>query len=789
MLQKLVTILIVISFVPLLMFAQDRTKQKPLGTTYTSSSGNQEALPLSKWQTFKMQQSLKNKNRNQNYSSPNTPNNPLTLLDTLYINPPGTLPPTGNSNFGFFGQDRMTMWFVAPADLILKEVGFDFIAINQPPPQLEVKIVEVTKPTEELEYMNDDWWGWFEALGNNQHDATAFWGDPDRTGLWTPSPQAPDPDSTFGVDIWSDNGVGQPFTPNNDTVNIDTYQFIDLSALGYPDIAGGTVFAVVLKNLDPNLGAGTRVGILGPSVGTGGTYQYSLQKYYADANTNAGQCPTLDCYGQWSRDIALSYAAVVEIYGNPAPNINSFTHLGSDVFTGPYTVDANITDENPGNPDSAGVGSAMIQWSTDGGTSWNDVPMTGTEPNYTGEIPVQSPNTTVTYRISATDITNKTATSNSAHFFVFEPSGANTLVIWNGFDDLSGFPQDYYFGMNVDFDHDSWNYGEATSGLLDNYDNVIEIWNENNGDYNDSTIQIWLEGAANRNYLLAGQEYLGAKNGYVDSFYVAGDFEYDILGIDSSFNDISYYSPPPAEASIGDSLPTLITPVAGTMFGQPLKDLFDSYSPAPDSMMFNPLAIFNSPDNLNWQDGFHAIAGVEVDMMVQTRGMGANREQPLVRTIPTLAHRTLTAGNKVIFHAYDPVSLTTADDSSFAYFNWVSEDTLNTMYQALKWFGIETTIVGVNDYNYGPSSFALEQNFPNPFNPSTTIKFTVPQYSKVTLKVFDILGREVSTLINENKSAGDYIVNFDASALASGMYIYKLTAGDFTAAKKMMLLK
>jgi hypothetical protein len=98
-------------------------------------------------------------------------------------------------------------------------------------------------------------------------------------------------------------------------------------------------------------------------------------------------------------------------------------------------------------------------------------------------------------------------------------------------------------------------------------------------------------------------------------------------------------------------------------------------------------------------------------------------------------------------------------------------------------------IVGVNDFDLGPSSFALEQNFPNPFNPSTTIKFTVPQYSKVTLKIFDILGREVSTLINENKSAGDYVVNFDASALASGMYIYKLTAGDFTAAKKMMLLK
>lgn len=784
MLQKLVTLVIVFSLVPVLLFAQERTRLKPIGVTYSSSSGNQEVIPISKWQTFKMQQSLKNKNRNKNYSHPNTPNNPLTLIDTLFINPD---PLTGGSNFGFFGQDRMTQWFQAPADLYLKEVGFDFISINQPPPQLEVKIVQVTKPKEELEYLNDDWWGWFSAIGNGQNDATAFWDDPDRTGLWTPSPQAPSQDSTFGVDIWSDNGVGQPFIPNDDTLTSGTYQFIDLSALGYPDISAGTIFAVSLKNLDPNLGAGTRVGIQGPSVGTGGTYQYSLHKYYADGNTNAGQCPTLDCFGQWSRDIQLSYAAVVEIYGNTPPDINSFTQLGSDVFTGPFPVVANITDENPGQPDSAGVASAMIQWSTDGGANWNDVPMTGTEPDYAGEIPAQSPGTMVTYRISSTDITNLVANSNPVSFFVFEPSGANTLVIWNGFSSLTGFPQEAYFGENVDFDHDSWNYGAATDALLANYVNVIEIWNENAGVYNDSTVQMWLAGSPDRNYLLAGQEYLGAKNGYVDSFFVAGDFEYDVLGIDSSFNDISYYYDPPTSTdSYGDSLTTLVTPQAGTMFGQPMLDLFNSITPAPDSMMFNPLFITG---NLNWQDGFHTISGVEVDMMVETRGMGANREQPIVRMIPTLAHRTLTAGNKVIFHAYDPVSLSTADNDFFPYYYWVSGDTLNSMYQALKWFGIETMIVGVNDFDLGPSSFALEQNFPNPFNPSTTIKFTVPQYSKVTLKVFDILGREVSTLINENKSAGDYVVNFDASALASGMYIYKLTAGDFTAAKKMMLLK
>ena len=203
--------------------------------------------------------------------------------------------------------------------------------------------------------------------------------------------------------------------------------------------------------------------------------------------------------------------------------------------------------------------------------------------------------------------------------------------------------------------------------------------------------------------------------------------------------------------------------------------------------MFNPLGVYQTPDNLNWQDGFHALADVAVDMMVETRGMGDDRTNPIVRTIPTLAHRTLPAGNKIVFHAYDPVSLTTANDDSYPYWYWVGPDSANSVFQALRWFDI---VLGVNG-NGGaiPTQFALEQNYPNPFNPATTIKFSIPEVSKVTLKIYDILGREVSTLVNEVRNAGNHEVNFDASNLASGMYIYSIKAGDYTASKKMMLLK
>ena len=85
--------------------------------------------------------------------------------------------------------------------------------------------------------------------------------------------------------------------------------------------------------------------------------------------------------------------------------------------------------------------------------------------------------------------------------------------------------------------------------------------------------------------------------------------------------------------------------------------------------------------------------------------------------------------------------------------------------------------------------YALAQNYPNPFNPATTITYQLPKSGSVTLKIFDILGNEVKTLVNEQKEMGRYTVQFDASSLASGMYVYRLRVNDYTSTKKMLLLK
>ncbi len=88
-----------------------------------------------------------------------------------------------------------------------------------------------------------------------------------------------------------------------------------------------------------------------------------------------------------------------------------------------------------------------------------------------------------------------------------------------------------------------------------------------------------------------------------------------------------------------------------------------------------------------------------------------------------------------------------------------------------------------------PSGFELSQNYPNPFNPTTKVSFAISHSSFVTLRVFDVLGREVATLVNEVKQPGDYTVGWNAVGIASGTYLYELRSGTFSQTRKLILAK
>jgi hypothetical protein len=108
---------------------------------------------------------------------------------------------------------------------------------------------------------------------------------------------------------------------------------------------------------------------------------------------------------------------------------------------------------------------------------------------------------------------------------------------------------------------------------------------------------------------------------------------------------------------------------------------------------------------------------------------------------------------------------------------------------AATWYFGGTPFTSVISSNSIPGFFKLMQNYPNPFNPSTMIEYTLAKESFVRLKIYDVLGREIKTLVDEKESVGKHTVQFDASGLTSGIYFYRITAGGFSQSQKMILIK
>jgi len=141
-------------------------------------------------------------------------------------------------------------------------------------------------------------------------------------------------------------------------------------------------------------------------------------------------------------------------------------------------------------------------------------------------------------------------------------------------------------------------------------------------------------------------------------------------------------------------------------------------------------------------------------------------------------------------------------DVATIHFNKLASSDSSTIYPILVQFfsplsAIQWSIGDWNNYTPTaikinrilPNKYELMQNYPNPFNPSTTIKYQIPHNSLVTLKIYNILGQEITTLVNEIENRGVYSVQFNANKFASGTYFYRLQAGSLVETKKMLLLK
>ena len=171
--------------------------------------------------------------------------------------------------------------------------------------------------------------------------------------------------------------------------------------------------------------------------------------------------------------------------------------------------------------------------------------------------------------------------------------------------------------------------------------------------------------------------------------------------------------------------------------------------------------------------------------------------------------------NAVVYGSLDGIGWVAGTENGVGIIRKTSDDGLNWYSQEMPiiqdlnditWYGIDNLwVVGANgiilktingggvtavenDNNY-IKDFILGQNYPNPFNPNTTIKYTIPKASFVSLKIYDLIGKEIATLVNGEKPIGDYEIEFIGNNLPSGIYLYKMQAGNFSDTKKLILLK
>ena len=271
-------------------------------------------------------------------------------------------------------------------------------------------------------------------------------------------------------------------------------------------------------------------------------------------------------------------------------------------------------------------------------------------------------------------------------------------------------------------------------------------------------------------------------NGYGLAFNSTGD-----TAVANSYPVLYWNSTTDAWISISDEAIDTVQSIGDYYPGNNIGQCYPSIAVSEDgkyvySVWTGPQftsGVLDTSNGLYMTDLYHASS---TDGGATWTYLGTLSNDPLIsEAYGTVAQHLRMDGNDVVA---DIVYM--ADQSAGVNVFDEGEATVNDIMYATY---VVATVDDVNDPNGTVNSFELKQNYPNPFNPSTTIDYSISERANVLIKVYDMLGREVSTLVNSVQEVGTHQVNFDATNLVSGMYVYTIQAGEFTSSKKMLLLK
>lgn len=760
MFKKLTIAAMVLFMLPMLLSAQERVILKSTGKVFKPAEApgvtSREIQPL-----FEKNSTLKDMRFNNPYSTVDTD-------DTLHWNVPADV------NFGYFGEDRMIQWFEAPADMVIHAAGYNTAATDDPTLGSTVRLVKLNWTKDQLMNAGVTNWGYYSASfdGNaNGICATPFdlefdpdndaWVDVSGTG----APEFVDP---VDGDLWSDGGFGWPVTPVAD----GAYQWVEMNDLGFePTVSQGDIIGVMLRNSSTGLDA-DRIGFsASTSVGIPGF------KYYYNGRLATGG-PGVGDPGWWSRAYTWDFALAVTLTGDRAPLISDETVLATTISTEGRTVEATVTDDNPSGGD-AGVASVKVVYSVDGGDAV-EVELTGSGDVYSGQIPGQAPGSAVAYHFMATDVNGNSSSTVDYTYNIFAATSPY-LFLYDADAyayGVFGYAWPYFYGYNMPFHADTnatipapdqWDgksNGPASYELISNYKAIFWVggfYPTNSPTMGDDFAKWLSEGTADdkRALYVTGQDY-GRMSGFADTTFPGGTFEHDYLGIET-------LGPQDIVGGTTDLYP--IDPIEGDAL---TGYIFDAQTTSGGKLAYDPTQLSGT----NWVDNVVATGDANVHMTDPNNGGSA------------LYITKSGEGWDAAYLHVDPYCLVLIDEAADTV---LAGGNITDYYRNIYDVWAESVDLYTTDIKKDevvkPVEYKLSQNYPNPFNPTTSIKFSIPKADQVSLTVFDVLGREVMTLVNEQMNAGSYTVDFSAANLASGMYVYKLQAGDFVSTKKMMLLK
>ncbi len=547
-------------------------------------------------------------------------------------------------------------------------------------------------------------------------------------GRWVHSTFAPQP--PLGQMFWGD----LPWTVDQNAIEeVPTYY------LGTePDVGRQDFFVVIVPYGGPS---GAYVGF---DAGTATSIKARGLKYYQGSGTSGKRGWHIRTYGWWTY-------CVVEFYENTPPSIVGPNQLNSTYNPNKeFKVRAEITDVDASNPANAGVAEAYVVWQTQakkdsarmsnvGGNTWE------------GQITGLSVGDQVTYWVGVKDKGGLYAASGKRSFRIAQPQnpGADLLVCFQG-----PHNPDFYTDIldNLGYVYEVWD-ADAEHGIDESVTNfgwgtiLMGGWVVNTiptRGYQGNAYGAFMSRGGN--LFLSSMDYFYANGEAAQPTFEAGNFAYDYFGITGGLNDP------------GQNLDSLIVGVAG-------DPISGDFATTPLSLSWYA---FSRHRDYNWIDYISGTTGnatviftAESGKTVGVRNQGANFKTVL------LTFMADASGDSV-----------------------PSAGLQKLVANVLTWFGTKKGPTGVAEAGKEiPTSYSLSQNYPNPFNPATTIEFSLAKAGRVELSVYNVLGQKVATLVDGYKPAGQHKVTFDARGLPSGVYFYKLQAGDYQAIHKMVLTR